>query len=76
MFQIESEWFDQVKIAPGIRAKPNYVAGIRRDFRFDQYDIEQNLICLHTYISLVGVEAWSTAMLQARRAIHLPGTGG
>lgn len=50
MLQIESEWLDQVKTATGIRAKSNNVAGIGRNFWFNQYNIEQNLILFRSIV--------------------------
>ena len=36
----ESQWFDQMQLCTGIGAQTNDVSGVRRDFRFDQYDMK------------------------------------
>ena len=37
--ELEAEWFDEVQHRFCGRAQPRHVAGVRRDFRFDQYNV-------------------------------------
>ena len=41
--QREPEWPDEVQRGAGVRAKPNNISGIGRDFGFEEDDVEQAL---------------------------------
>ena len=36
----KAEWFDEMKVSISGEAEPANVAGVRRDFRFDEDDVE------------------------------------
>ena len=39
-FQGKTQWFDQMQMRPGVGGQADDIAGIGRDFRFEQCDME------------------------------------